>query len=118
ALEILSKNAEAGMALASIAAIDGWLLHLLLAAMRPLSNGVAERIFDSGRPLYDIAPKADLAYAFRLIDDETLLSLRAIKKVRDVFAHSQELIHFNSPDEEMTKARQALPGFKNGADAH
>jgi hypothetical protein len=111
----LSKNSEAGVALVTVAVIDEWLLNLLLAAMRPLSNKVLERIFGAGRALYDVAPKADMAYAFSLIDEETLKKLRALKEVRDLFAHTRDSIHFRSPD--VVQACQALPGFKKDADA-
>jgi hypothetical protein len=114
AINDLSRNAEAGTALVTVAVIDEWLLNLLLAAMRQLPRSIAERIFGSNRPLYDIAPKADIAFAFNLIDEQTLNNLRSVKKVRDLFAHTRDLIHFNSPD--VIEACQALPGFKKGAD--
>jgi hypothetical protein len=112
----LSKNAEAGTALVTVAVIDEWLQKLLLAAMRRLSNTEAEKMFGANRFLYDVAPKADIAYAFRLLDEETYRNLRAVKAVRDLFAHTSEQIHFNSP--EIIRACQALPGFKKGIDTH
>lgn len=69
----LSKSTEAGVALVTIAIIDEWLQKLLLTAMRDdLSNGVAKRLFGSYGPFYELASKADMAFALNLIDDETL----------------------------------------------
>jgi DNA-binding MltR family transcriptional regulator len=109
----LTRNADAGTALVTVAVIDEWLQKLLLTAMRPLSNTVAERMFESGRPLYDVAPKADIAYAFKLIEDETLSNLRTLKKIRDLFAHTRQTISFSSP--EIVQACRALPGFTKDA---
>lgn len=111
----LIRNTEAGHVLVSAAIIDEWLQKLLLTAMRDLSEKVSERIFGSYGPLYELSPKADIAYAFGLIDNETLAILRTIRDIRNDFAHTRELLNLQSP--EMVKRCQALPGWRKGSDA-
>ena len=47
----LTRSTEAGIALVTVAVVDEWLQRLLLAAMRPISDTVAKRIFGNG-PLF------------------------------------------------------------------
>ena len=66
-IQDLQRNSESGSALVTVALVDEWLEKLLLTAMRELSNTVATRLFETG-PLQSFAAKADIAFAFRLID--------------------------------------------------
>lgn len=111
-IQDLAKNTDAGTALVTVAAIDEWLQKLLLTAMRPLSKNEANRIFDSYGSLYELAPKADMAYAFDLITAETLAALRALVKIRNTFAHTRDPLHFDS--KEIVHECHALPGWKKG----
>ena len=111
----LTRSTEAGAALVTAATIDRYLMMLLLCAMRALSPGIAQRIFENYGPLYELGPKADIAFAFKLIDERTLGSIRAIKEIRNEFAHAGELVHFNSPT--ILAKCQALPGFKKDVNA-
>jgi DNA-binding MltR family transcriptional regulator len=112
----LSRNAEAATALITVAAIDKWLEKLLRTRMREISKRVAERIFGSNGPLYEVAPKADMAYALELIDEATLQNLRVLRDIRNVFAHTAEQIHFTSA--EISSLCQKLPSWKSGGDDH
>ncbi len=105
----LDRIAAAGMALVSVAFVDETLKTLLLTAMRQMSNVVASRIFDSNGPLYEVAPKADIAYAFGLIDDATLATLRTLRDIRNRFAHTKTPLHFNS--DEIAQLCKKLPGW-------
>lgn len=109
----LSKNAQAGVALVTAAVLDEWLQKLLLTAMRDISSTVADRIFGSFRPLYELAPKADIAFALSLIDDETLAILRIIRDIRNVFAHTRVVINFDS--DEIAKLCRKFPDWKAGS---
>lgn len=112
-LERLSRNADAGLALVTVAAIDEWLEKLLLTAMQTLSNNQFKRIFRG--TLSDVGPKADLAYAFDLIDKKTLAMLQTLKDIRNEFAHARKLLDFTSP--EVVKLSHGLPGWCEGANA-
>ena len=109
----LTRSTEAGIALVTVAVIDEWLQKLLLTAMRPISDTVAKRIFAG--PLSDVAPKADVAYAFNLIDEHTLTRLRVLKSIRNIFAHTTEPLDFASL--EIVNECRGLPGWEKGADA-
>jgi DNA-binding MltR family transcriptional regulator len=93
----LQKSSEAGVALVTVAVIDQWLNVLMLTAMRDLSNNVSDRIFGSRGPLYDLAPKVDVAFGFRLIEEDVLSDIRLLRDIRNKFAHTQEVLHFESP---------------------
>jgi hypothetical protein len=112
----LTRNTEAGAALATAALLDQYLMTLLMAGMRTMSNGPLERMFGSYGPLYELGPKADIAFAFNLIDDATLASIRAIQAIRNEFAHSKRVLNFESPD--ILAKCQALPGFKKGVNGY
>jgi hypothetical protein len=110
----LTRSSEAGIALVTVAVIDEWLQKLLLTAMRPLSNSIAKRIFGNGA-LSDVAPKADVAYAFTLIDESILTRLRILNAVRNIFAHTTDPLDFTSP--EIVDACRGFPGWENGIDS-
>ena len=64
----------------------------------PLSSRLKERLYHGYGPLNSFSAKIDIAYAFSLIDDEIYNDLRAIKDIRNVFAHSKAVLNFNSPE--------------------
>jgi hypothetical protein len=91
----LKKQSQAGTVLVSAAALNVALEGLLLGRMRDLSNTEYKRIF--GRPLNDLAPKIDVAYAFELIDAALYDDLRIIKDIRNEFAHPEGPVDFRTP---------------------
>jgi DNA-binding MltR family transcriptional regulator len=94
----LQKNSEAAIALVTVAIIDEWLQKLILTAMLSLSQNVADRIFGSRGPLYGLASKADIAFAFRLIEEDVLSDVRLLRDIRNKFAHTTDVLHFDSPE--------------------
>lgn len=106
----LRRNSEAAMALVMIANVDQWLESLIVRKMRTLSKTVTERIFASFGPLYELAAKIDVAYAFDLIDDEALADLRVLKDIRNAFAHATQNTHFES--ENIEKLCKKISGVK------
>jgi hypothetical protein len=91
----LKKQSQAGTVLVSAAALNVALEGLLLGGMRDLSNKEYKRIF--GRSLADLAPKIDIAYAFKLIDSALYDDLRIIKDIRNEFAHPEGPVDFRTP---------------------
>jgi DNA-binding MltR family transcriptional regulator len=94
----LAQNTDAGHALVTCAIINNWLEKLLITKMNPISNAVAKRIFGNYGALYELAPKADVAFAFGLIAQDILADLRILKDIRNDFAHTEHLIHFDSSE--------------------
>jgi hypothetical protein len=91
----LRLRSQAGTVLVSAAALDGNLRNLLLMIMK-LSNNRAEQIFGSVGPLYHFSPKIDVAYAFKVIDEDLYNDLRIIKDIRNKFAHPEGLTDFQT----------------------
>jgi hypothetical protein len=109
----LKKQSQAGTVLVSAAALNVALEGLLLGAMRDLSNTEYKRIF--GRPLTDLAPKIDVAYAFKLIDTALYDDLRTIKDIRNEFAHPEGPVDFRTPKiVELVGRFKSSPSGQNG----
>jgi DNA-binding MltR family transcriptional regulator len=106
-------NAESGHAILRAAVLDQLLLKLLLTHMPPMSNTFAEEVFDG--PLSTFSAKIDVCRALGLIDADTHRDLRAIKAVRNAFAHAEETVHFESPH--IVKEVKKFKDWKQGADA-
>jgi hypothetical protein len=93
----LRLQSQAGTVLVSAAALDGLLRSVLLVVMN-LSNNKAERMFDGPvAPLYHFSPKIEIAYAFKVIDEDLYNDLRIIKDVRNKFADPEGLTDFQTP---------------------
>jgi DNA-binding MltR family transcriptional regulator len=104
----LRLRSQAGTVLVSAAALDGSLRNLLRLTMN-LSNNKAEQIFGSPLgPLYHFSPKIDIAYAFRVIDEDLYNDLRIIKDIRNKFAHPEGPTDFERP-----KIKDLLRKFKS-----
>lgn len=110
----LAKNTQAGIVLMAVALLDNSLQLLLLTAMRPLSNKVADAILGDRGPLYETAPKANVAFGFQLIDEETFRALKALTNIRNKFAHMRAQLTFESTV--ILDACHALPGWNKDCD--
>jgi DNA-binding MltR family transcriptional regulator len=110
----LVKRTEAGTALLAAAMLEDWLQRLILCAGREISNAIARNLFETYGPLHSFSAKIEIAYLFRLLNAEIYKDLKAIKSIRNRFAHSIELLHFSSS--EIEKLCQPLTGWKAGGD--
>ena len=97
-------NAESGHAILEAARLDQLLQKLLLTYMPRMSNDLAENVFDNMGPLATFSAKILLARALGLIDGPIYSDLKAIKAIRNAFAHAEEALHFDS-DHIIGKAR-------------
>ena len=88
----LTRQSHAGFVLSSVAMLEHDLQRCLLAQMRPLSSAVRKRLFDSYGPLSTFSAKIDLAFAFSIIGPESYDEFSKIKKIRNSFAHSKDLL--------------------------
>jgi DNA-binding MltR family transcriptional regulator len=109
---LLAKQTQAGNALVIASLVEDHLEQLLVSAMRPLSNKKSKRIFESYGPLGSFSAKIDIAYAFSLIEPEVYADLRAIKDIRNAFAHAKNFQHFGS--EEIVRLARKLSNWKEG----
>lgn len=94
----LAEQADTAFAVLLSSHVEDWLQWALEANMRTLSNTLKERIFSGYGPLSSFSAKIDLAYALHIFEEPLWNDLRAIKDIRNEFAHSRTAIHFNSPD--------------------
>jgi DNA-binding MltR family transcriptional regulator len=110
----LAQHTEAAGALVVSGIVEDWLQKLLMAAARPLSNTMAVKIFDGYGPLSQFSQKIDIACIFELIDKSTYDDLRAIKDIRNKFAHTTSYVFFTS--ENVARECQRLSGWSAGVD--
>jgi hypothetical protein len=96
--------------------MEGWLQKLLLAVGQPLSKTMTAKIFDGYGHLSQFSAKIDIAYFFGLIDQVTYDDLRAIKDIRNKFAHATATVLFTS--ESVDRECQRLAGWKIDNDNH
>jgi hypothetical protein len=108
------KRGESSVIIMAVSILEDWLENALKAKMQPLSNTVEMRIFGGQAPLRSFAAKIDIAYAFGLIDENIQGEMRALKDIRNTFAHAKTLLFINSA--ELTKHFQKLGGWKKGCD--
>jgi DNA-binding MltR family transcriptional regulator len=89
---------HSGIVIATAAILDNQLERALKRAMRPLSNNMYERLFDSFRPLSSFSSKIVMAYALGIISADLYEELEKIRQIRNQFAHSSGVLHLGSPE--------------------
>jgi DNA-binding MltR family transcriptional regulator len=90
---------ETAVAVVLASRVEDWLAATIKTKMRDdLSSKLVERLFKGYGPLSSFSGKIDMAYAFSIFGVETYNDLRAIKDIRNRFAHSKEVIDFLSDD--------------------
>lgn len=98
------RMTHAGIVIATAAILEAQLERALTRAMRPLSKKLYERVFDSFGPLSTFSSKIVMAHCLGIISAPVFQNLEHLRKLRNAFAHSSELLHFGSP--------QILPLFQ------
>jgi hypothetical protein len=112
----LVKRSESPVVIMAISILEDWLEGTLKGRMRPLSATVEGRLFAGQAPLRSFAAKIDIAFAFEIIDEKTQGDMRALKDIRNAFAHAKTLLFIDSP--ELTPLFQKLSGWKKDCDLH
>jgi hypothetical protein len=110
----LAQHADTAYVLFTATALEDMLETAMLAKMRDLSNTVHSELFKGYGPLASFSAKIETSYALKLIGDDLIGDFRAIKAIRNAFAHPREVTHFNSPH--LTKHAQKLTGYKKTCD--
>jgi hypothetical protein len=103
---------QAATVLKTVAADEDVIQQCLEACMRPLSSKMRARLFNGYGPISSLAAKSDIAYAFRLLSDADYADLQIIRKVRNEFAHAQEVLGFEKPQIESLVSRMKKPKTK------
>jgi DNA-binding MltR family transcriptional regulator len=105
-----SRMSHSGIVIALAAILDNQLERALKRAMRPLSNNMYERLFESFRPLSSFSSKIVMAYALGMISLELYEELEKIRHIRNEFAHSSGVLHLGSPEIEPMFLTLKRPG--------
>jgi DNA-binding MltR family transcriptional regulator len=91
-----SRMTHSGVVIAASAILETRLERVLKQALRPMSKAMHARLFDSFRPLSSFSSKIMMAYALGAITRDVFDELEKIRAIRNEFAHSAELLHFES----------------------
>lgn len=91
------RNTHAGTALAGASIVSEDLRAAIMARMRPLSKTLQKEIFGTYGPLGTFASRIAIAFALEIIPTDLRADIIAIKAIRNEFAHSKEILNFNSP---------------------
>jgi hypothetical protein len=108
-LQEIAQRGDAAYVLTTSSALEELLENALEGKMRTLSNALRNRLFEGYGPLATFSAKIDVADAFKIIADEVVSDFRAIKDIRNRFAHTTVPLHFQSP--ELASRFQVLSGW-------
>ena len=115
ALQDSAQRSETAHAVVAAARVENWLQAAILTRTRTgLSKTFRDKLFKGYGPLSSFSGKIDIAYAFSMFGQETYNDLRAIKDIRNTFAHSNKEIHFRS--DSVMRNIQKLAGWTKEAD--
>jgi hypothetical protein len=93
-----TRMTHSGVALSSTAILDNQLERALKKAMKPLSKNLYKELFEPFKPLGDFASKIIMARALGVITPDIYIELEKIRRIRNKFAHSSELLNFESDE--------------------
>lgn len=110
---ILGRKANAGMVLVSTAALDRTLERAIETKLPSLNREFRDKLFGEFGALRDFSAKSDLAFALGIIDRPTYRRLTAIRRVRNLFAHTDRELSCEST--EVRDLLAAAPGV-SGSD--
>ena len=104
----------AGFVLLGAAIADQQLQDAILSKMRKLTRKETDELFTGFGPLGSLSAKTAMAYALGLMDARTRDRLHGIRRIRNRFAHAEELMNFKHPDIKalMAKLPQDAPSEK------
>ena len=96
-MRTMHEATDTSFVMTVVAKVENWLAGAIQAKMRAdLSKNLTDRLFNPNGPLDRLAAKVDVAFAFDVIDETTFTDLKAIKDMRNAFAHSPTMLHFGS----------------------
>ncbi len=93
----VARNTHAGVAVVGASIVSEGLRRALLSRMRSISKTLQKRLFEGYGPLSSFAARIDLAFALDVIPAGVRADLEAIRAIRNAFAHSEKILHFDDP---------------------
>lgn len=92
-LEEFQRETDRATAVLGVAMLDALLEKLITQSVRNPMR-VAESLLETTRPLGAFSARIDVAQAFGLIADDDAADLHVVRKIRNVFAHGLQGMHF------------------------
>jgi DNA-binding MltR family transcriptional regulator len=114
ALHSYAEQADTSYILVAATALERLLEQALLSKMKELSNTLYSDLFTGYGPLASFGAKIDISYALGIVPDELVVDFRAIKAIRNAFAHPDEVLNFSA--RQLDRLFQKLTGWRRGAD--
>jgi DNA-binding MltR family transcriptional regulator len=96
--EKLGRQTHAGAAMIVAAALDRLLEEALVTKMVPLNREMRDKLFGDYGALRHFSAKIDVAFAVGIVSRDTFKLLTAVRKCRNLFAHTNGLLSFESPE--------------------
>jgi hypothetical protein len=91
------RRTHSGLAIVIAAIYDNKLEQCLRLAMPPMTKKLYNELFDSMHgALGSFANKITMAYALKIITSDIYSDLNKIRKIRNTFAHSKDILSFES----------------------
>ncbi|MBB4342132.1 hypothetical protein [Rhizobium leguminosarum] len=105
----LNNMSEAGIVMVLASRLEQSLEWILEGHMIEMPKDVRDKLFEGYGPLHSFSAKIDLCFAFGFITREQRKTLLNIKQIRNVFAHSDVLMHFEHADFQANKKLAGNP---------
>ena len=102
-------EAQTATVLKTVAVFEDVVRQCLESVMRPMTKAMEARLFQGYGPLSSFAAKCDLAFALDLLSESDYADLQVIRKIRNRFAHAQEIMGFEKPEIASLVSKMARP---------
>ncbi len=90
------ERTHAAFVLSSTSVLEAALQSAIQTKFRPLDKTMTERLFEGYGPISSFAAKIDLAYALDITTTEVHTDLNKIRRIRNEFAHSPDMLTLGS----------------------
>src|SRR5262249_6706493 len=98
ALEAMDQDSDRAVAVVGATFLDEALRRYVCARFVVLSAKESDALFEPDMPLGSFSAKIKIAHALGLIGTQTRRDLDQIRGVRNVFAHSQRMLTFDTQE--------------------
>ncbi|MHC2298213.1 hypothetical protein [Rhizobium mongolense] len=105
----LEQMSQAGIVMVLAARLEQSLEWILEGNMVPMPKEVRGKLFEGYGPLHSFSAKIDLCFAFGHITKDQRKTLLYIKAIRNFFAHSDDIVHFEHEDFQSSTKLKANP---------